>query len=364
MTAPGVDEGQSIDELLAWRSDELAHIRYLLGLRRYWMDTLYPRLARQYAAAAPGSLEPANKEEARRIIDELPGLRPFLWLDSYIQHRLWEEAGRSADARLETASRLMEPAPGDLGTLELDSELALPEYYTRYDVHHQPGGLWQEDRGAVVYALGARVVHVGRNDTLQLHDAFADDIPYEHPRRVLDMGCGFGKTTFSLKKRYQDAEVVGVDLSAPCLRLARRMATEYGLEVTWRQAPAEHTGEADGSVQIVAMSMLLHEQPPDDVDATLREAHRVLESGGVLVAFEPWRTGDPFRDALGEYHSELTGEPYIRQFRSGDPREALRRAGFAQPSVSEWAMPGAAKASELGMHQWASAWGLLVGWKE
>lgn len=350
----------TIDELFAWDEDEQPRIRYLLGLRRYWMRELYPRLRRQYEHELNGAPEPTTPDEVRPIIDRLPGLRSFLWLDAYIQHRLWEETGRAADRRLELASRVLEPRAEDLGTLELDPQLQLPEYYTRYDIHHQPGGIWQDDRGAVVYALGARVIHVGRNDAFQLHDAFADDIPANSPRRVLDLGCGFGKTTFSLKKRYPDAEVVGVDLSAPCLRLGRRMATERGLEIDWKQAAAERTPEPDASVDVVAMSMLLHEQPLPEVRETLAEAQRVLRPGGVLVALEPWKTGDPFRDVLGEYHSELTGEPYIKRFRSSDVAGMVREAGFATAEINEWSMPGSPLASELGSDQWASAWGLLT----
>ncbi len=355
----------TVDELFAWRSEEMPRIRYLLGLRRYWMRELYPRLRQQYERAVGGGGDaPTSKEEARPVVDGLPGLRSFLWLDAYIQHRLWEETGRAADARLETAGRVLEPRPDDLGSLDLDPALDLPTYYTRHDIHHQPGGIWQDDRGAIVYALGARVIHVGRNDAFQLHDAFAEEIPLSSPERVLDMGCGFGKTTFSLKKRFPDAEVVGVDLSGPCLRLARRMATERGLEIAWKQAPAERTPEPDASVDVVVMSMLLHEQPLPDVRQTMREAHRVLRPGGVLLALEPWKTGDVFRDVLGEYHSELTGEPYIKRFRSADVVGMFEEAGFDRASVEEWAMPGAPKASELGMDQWASAWGLLTAWKE
>ncbi len=38
--------------------------------------------------------------------------------------------------------------------------------------------------------------------------------------RILDMGCGFGKSTRPFWSENRDAQVTGVDIAAPCLRLA------------------------------------------------------------------------------------------------------------------------------------------------
>jgi trans-aconitate 2-methyltransferase len=46
----------------------------------------------------------------------------------------------------------------------------------------------------------------------------------EHPRRVVDLGCGPGALTQSLAERWPDAEVVGIDSSAEMLEAAEELS--------------------------------------------------------------------------------------------------------------------------------------------
>jgi SAM-dependent methyltransferase len=354
-----------IGDVLDWSTDELRRVHTLLGLRRYWMRSLYPQLRRDYDRRVGGlDSPPASLHEARPVAAELPGLAYFNWLDRYVQHRLWEEVGRMADRRLEEHPHLLEPDDSDLGTLVVDDGFDQPDYYADYDFHRQSGGIWRDDRGALVYALGARVIHVNSRDPFALHEHLARGIPADSPARVLDLGCGFGKTTIFLKQRWPDAQVVGVDLSAPVLRLGRKLASERGLSIDWVQADAENLPEADRSFDVVTLSMMLHELPMNAIVGTLAEARRVLRPGGVFVALETRLTGHPLRDLLGAYHSEITGEPYINAFRDRDFASLARQAGFRDATAEPWYVPGATPESELRPDTWATAWARLTAVRE
>jgi SAM-dependent methyltransferase len=342
----------------------MPRVRTLLGLRRHWMQVLYPRLRREYDTAVAGLAErPASLGEVEDVLASLPGTPHFLWLDRYLQHRLWEEVGRMADDRLHAVPDLLEPSPSDLGELELAVGFAQPGYYERYDFHRQAGGIWRDDRGALVYAMGARVIHVKSRQPFALHEHLVAGIPVTSAQRVLDMGCGFGKTTFFCKQRWPEAEVVGVDLSAPVLRLARKLATERGLPIVWRQADAEALPDADAAYDVVVLSMVLHELPIPSIFGMVREAHRVLRPGGVFVALETRLTGDPCRDLLGAFHSEITGEPHINAFRDRDFGEFAQQAGFADVAVDDWYPPGVRPGSERDPEQWSTAWSRLTAVK-
>ena len=77
-------------------------------------------------------------------------------------------------------------------------------------------------------------------------------------KRILDMGCGIGQLTVGLKKQHPDAEVWGIDHSAPMVRYAHRRAVDLGVDVHFRQALAHRTGFADGSVDLVTAYILFH----------------------------------------------------------------------------------------------------------
>ena len=69
--------------------------------------------------------------------------------------------------------------------------------------------------------------------------------PGEH---VLDLCCGYGRHSIELARR--GYRVIGVDLSSTQLEIARRAATEAGIDVEWIQAdmreiPARLTGQID-----------------------------------------------------------------------------------------------------------------------
>jgi SAM-dependent methyltransferase len=72
------------------------------------------------------------------------------------------------------------------------------------------------------------------------HDRFFTAAAIEDDHRVLDVGCGTGRTTRDAARRASHGSVVGVDLSAAMLEVARRRADTEGLHnVTFEQADAQ-----------------------------------------------------------------------------------------------------------------------------
>lgn len=97
-------------------------------------------------------------------------------------------------------------------------------------------------------------------------------------RRVLDAGCGSGPLFAALRDR--GAIVTGVDLSAGLLAQARRrLGPEADLRVADLTDPLPF---GDDSFDDVIASLVLHYF--EDWGPTLAEMHRVLKSGGRLIA--------------------------------------------------------------------------------
>ncbi len=365
MTLAAAPVGRALtttSEVLTWAPEDAPRIQTLLALRRHWMTTLFCRVRRDYDKAIAGKALPTTMGEAEPIVLGLASTRQFLWLDRYIQNRLWTEVDRIVTPRLGEIEDLLTPRADDLGTLDEADEFTYPGYYTGIDFHRQAGGIWRDIKGAAMYAVGARVIHVGKNDNFELHERFTADIPDNKPTRILDLGAGFGKTTFSLKKRWADAEVHGIDLSAPCLKLGRRMATERGHDIHWRQADAEFLPDADESCDMVVITMVLHELPLASVAAVVREAYRVLRPGGILATLENRLIGDVLRDLLFVYHSDQIDEPYWQPFRDSDFAGTCRDAGF-DAEARNWYRMGTTAEMEADPMNWATPWSLMTARK-
>lgn len=356
--------GQSIEEILAWPPDILHRVFTLFGLRQHWVRNVFPRLRQEYERAVAEHGEPKTQAEAEPIVQALPSAGYFQWLHRYVQDCTWSICRSVAAERMAAIEDAMAPRAGDLGTLQLAKDFAYPGYY-QFDFHRQEGGIWRDRAGAAIYLLGARIVHVGRNTNFQLHDQFAEDIPLDRtPERIVDLGCGFGKTTFSLKKRWPSADVHGIDLAAPCLELGRRLATDRGLEINWRQADMEMLPDADNSADLATITMVLHEMPAEAVRNTLSEALRVLKPGGLLVFLENRHLGDPFHDMLRKWYSEIIDEPYGHPFRDLDILGECRAAGFAEAEQRKWYLAGSdGAAAEADPRRWSIPWGLTLAWK-
>ncbi len=105
------------------------------------------------------------------------------------------------------------------------------------------------------------------------------------PRLVLDVACGTGAVISRLTTR-TDAHVVGVDLSEPMLKRARRRFTggARSARVHLVRARAEQLPFADATFDAVTFTYLL--RYVEDPAATLRELARVLRPGGAISSVE------------------------------------------------------------------------------
>jgi ubiquinone/menaquinone biosynthesis C-methylase UbiE len=103
---------------------------------------------------------------------------------------------------------------------------------------------------------------------------------------VLDVGCGAGWSTVALATAYPGAEVVGVDVDAPSVEMARRNAAIAGVEerVRFRLADAASLQAADGGYDAAFAFECVHDMPrPVQVLSAVREA---VKPDGVVVVMD------------------------------------------------------------------------------
>ncbi len=109
------------------------------------------------------------------------------------------------------------------------------------------------------------------------------------PQRVLDLGCGTGASLTALRERYPQALVVGADLSEPMLRVGRQANRRWRWTLPFLRGARQALLAAEAaalplpasSVGLCWSNLMLHWV--DDPLPVLREAHRVLEVGGLMM---------------------------------------------------------------------------------
>jgi malonyl-CoA O-methyltransferase len=147
------------------------------------------------------------------------------------------------------------------------------------------------------------------------------------PERIVDIGCGTGRPTRLLVKRYPEAEVIGADLAPGMLRMAAKRQPWIGKGAKFVCAEASKLPIADASCDLLYASLLL--QWCEDLDATLLEWRRLLRPHGLLL----FSTLGP--DTLKELRaawSEVDEFNHVNRFLDmHDVGDALIRAGFVEP---------------------------------
>jgi SAM-dependent methyltransferase len=135
-------------------------------------------------------------------------------------------------------------------------------------------------------------------------------LPLEPDARLLDAGCGSGRTLDDLA-RY--GQVSGVDLSPEAVAAARRRGHD-----DVRVARVEELPFADATFDVVTCLDVV-EHTPDD-RATLAELRRVTRPGGLMVVTVP------AYQALWSWHDEAN--LHFRRYDSASLRAAAREAGW------------------------------------
>ncbi len=150
------------------------------------------------------------------------------------------------------------------------------------------------------------------------------------PRRILDLGCGTGRWSEALARRYRKAEILSLDLAPGMVAEARRRMSAWQRRFGRRRllcADAEALPLADDSIDMIFSNATL--QWCQELDTLFRELRRVLRPGGVAMftTFGP-DTLTELRQAWAEVDDAVHVNAFIDMHDIGD---AMVRAGLADP---------------------------------
>lgn len=150
-------------------------------------------------------------------------------------------------------------------------------------------------------------------------------LPSLNTRTVVDLGCGMG--TFTIEAARNGATAIGIDMMAPALAAAGRVASVEGVDALFVRADAAKLPIAAARADVVIAADLTEHLDDITLSRVLVEARRILRPGGRLVLYTPEPTH--IFEQLREKGILSDGDPsHIGLRTAGELADAVRRAGF------------------------------------
>ena len=137
------------------------------------------------------------------------------------------------------------------------------------------------------------------------------------PNSVLDVATGTGDFALAIARKLKLRQVMAVDISEGMMRVGQEKATREGLHdvVRFQKEDCSHLSFSDNSFDAVTVTFGVRNF--EDLDACLREMHRVLRKGGHLVLLELSYPHNRLWRALFSIYSKVV-MPIVGRLISGD----------------------------------------------
>jgi SAM-dependent methyltransferase len=146
-------------------------------------------------------------------------------------------------------------------------------------------------------------------------------------KRLLDFGCGFGASTFALAKLLPETEVLGIELVAERVEIARTIAALQGLShARFLCSPSgDRLPEGIGEFDFVMLSAVYEHLLPRERRTIMPLLWAVMKEGGVIFINQT-----PYRFFPFEHHS--TGLWFINYMPDRLAHYAARKFARKDPS--------------------------------
>jgi SAM-dependent methyltransferase/uncharacterized protein YbaR (Trm112 family) len=132
-------------------------------------------------------------------------------------------------------------------------------------------------------------------------------VPPGHGRRLLDVGCSWGR--WSLAASAAGYDTVGIDPSLGAVMAARRVARQLGSANRYVVGDARHLPFAAGTFDVVFSYSVLQHFSESDAEQAVAEMGRLLRPGGMAKVQMPTRFG-----VRCLYHQARRGFRAAREF--------------------------------------------------
>ncbi len=277
--------------------------------------------------------------ERRVVAERYPSYQMERLYQRYVAEEIYIRGIPAIEQRRAQAEAFMALPPGPrLGSLELDPNLELPDYYKGVEWHLMPGGWDGYDIMSPMMASGTAplvfkrggwaAVEVG-DDNFQQRLDVANQFRTRF-KNIYEPGSGGSHTLCMMHRVRPDAELHGSDLSTYLLTAGHIAAERLRVPVHLKQRDARNTREPGDHYEAVITYALQHEMTVQCGIDTFKEMYRIMKPGGEIVVCDvpPFHAVSPFQSVILDWDTENRDEPYFSATREMEWADVMREIGF------------------------------------
>ncbi len=220
---------------------------------------------------------------------------------------------------------------GDFRDIPVVDKERFPPYYRR-TFHWQTDGYFSE-HSAEVYEIGVELLFRGTADVMRRQvippiTQLVREVGGAERMRLLDVGCGTGRTLHQLAITHPAMRLHGADLSPAYIKKARERLADVD-ELTLAVENGERLPWADATFDVVTSTYMFHELPRKARRNVCREMWRVLRPGGLVVIEDSAQVSESpeLADVLHGFPAEFH-EPFYADYLRDDLAALLAEIGF------------------------------------
>ena len=349
-------------------ADEFSRQEFVKSYKHHLASQVSPNTKVVYETQVKPAFEkehgrpPKNRHEIRKAMNGNNHYQTWSSLLRTSQEMMWKSCQVSVERQwdnLVAEAKQKTAAKSAGGTLTLSPDLEIPRYLTAVDIHCQPGGYHTElveddvapgaifERAVYIYAmgqLGPMNDDIGASTIEYLKNTHPDFTP----KRILDLGCSTANSTVPYKQAFPDAEIFGVDVAAPMLRYAHARCETLGVPIHLSQQNAENMDFEDESFDLIVSHILIHETSTTAFRNIMKECHRLLAPGGLVIHVETpsYKDMDDYDAFILDWDTYNNNEPFWSKSHEIDPPSAAKEAGFDPEKAFEAMAPSAYEAAK------------------
>ena len=379
------------DFLITGSHDEANRQAYAAALRMHVLSGIGDGLKDVYDHRVEPAFEKANgrtpkdgREAMKAMLDDSYG-KTWSSMIHTCQEMVWDSVRPAIERAQPEFNEKIRGLNAQYGSLSLDAEVEVPRYVTASDIHLMPGNYHTErdtddasqgalfDRGLYIYQGGFAGPLCDNNGRSQA-EVIKRRWPEFAPTKILDLGCTVGNNTLPYADVFPDSELHAIDVAASCLRYGHARAEALEAPCHFHQMNAENTSFEEESFDLVVSCILFHETSRTSMENILKESHRLLKPGGLMLHMEVPRTEglDPYEQFRLDWDTYYNNEPFLSAWMRTDVQEVCTRVGFDRDKYIHIAAPDLGTVSDEEFTRYAKTdnvgangqghWGEMVMW--